>query len=1182
MRLKTLELKGFKSFADKTVLHFDQNMTGIVGPNGCGKSNTVDAIRWVLGETRSKNLRSEKMDNLIFNGTNKRKASGRAEVSLTFENTRNLLPTEFSTVTVSRIYYRTGDSEYRLNNVKCRLKDIHNLFMDTGVSSDSYAIIELKMIDEILNNKDHSRRRLFEQAAGISKFKIRKKQTLNKLKATDADLARVEDLLFEIEGNLKTLERQAKRAQRYNKIKEQYKELSIELAVHNLQSHKSNFKSLNKREEEESDRKIALQTAITQLEADLERKKAGIITVEKELAAIQKNLNEHVSRLNTAENNKNLLNQNIRFLREQKDSLSKQIGIARELTSSLEKELEYLKWDQKGEEEASEKMIEELGGFKDSVESARTQHNTFRQQLNELERQYRQLERQLFDQEKNIAIKRTHRDNIGREIKENKLRFESRQEELELLSVDAKKVEMESNEANEQLQTMRKEEDALRKSINDLETSINKNRQKLSDLNRQLDADRNEYKLTKSLVDSLEGFPDSVKYLQKNNQQWSDNAPLLLDILNCEEEYKLAIENYLKPHLNNYVVENVDEAIAAIHLLDKAEKGKANFFILNEFNHGADSPTPSSVADAVAAVDIINVEDTHQPLMQHLLKDVFIVNGSFDPKKEQENGSIFISKNGKFVRRRSTLTGGSVGAYEGKRIGRKQHLTKLEKAIDRQEKKVNELKGTQKQQQADVQQHQRDLKQKVKYIHNHQQKVDKLKQRALSYQLKIENSQSFIKESENKESSLADRVKELDQEIAKMNISFDQLNQQREELAKEKEKADQQFQEVAGNLRTANQSFNEKNIAYHKQQNRIQSILQNITFKDNQLQQTKEQLTTNQLTLEETQKKLKDIEGSLQHSGDELSSLYVEKEQKEKELSEVETRYYDERGNLDQLEKNIRIQTKNKEQVDQLLIEVKEKKNQLQIKLLSLKERLHIEFKVDINDIIDNDPLEEWDKESLGAKVEKLKGQIDRFGEINPFAVEAYDEMKTRYDFIIEQRDDLNKAKETLLTTIKEIEDTATVKFMDAFTKAREHFIQVFQSLFREGDQCDLFLTDPENPLDSTIDIIAKPKGKRPQTINQLSGGEKSLTALALIFSLYLLKPAPFCILDEVDAPLDDHNVGKFTKIIRQFSENSQFIIVTHNKNTMASVDTIYGVVMEDQGISKVVPADFRYLDNIL
>ncbi len=1181
MRLKTLELKGFKSFADKTVLHFDQNMTGIVGPNGCGKSNTVDAIRWVLGETRSKNLRSAKMDNLIFNGTNKRKASGRAEVSLTFENTRNLLPTEFSTVTISRIYYRTGDSEYRLNNVKCRLKDIHNLFMDTGVSSDSYAIIELKMIDEILNNKDHSRRRLFEQAAGISKFKIRKKQTLNKLKSTDADLSRVEDLLFEIEGNLKTLERQAKRAQRYNRIKEQYKDLSIELAVHNLQSHKTNFKSLKRREEEESDRKMALQTAITQLEADLERKKTGIVTVEQELAVLQKGLNEHVSRLNTAENNKNLLNQNIRFLREQKDSLSKQIGIARELTASLEKELEYLKWDQKGEDEASAKMMEELGGFKDSVASAREKHNTFRQQLNELERQYRQLERQLFDQEKNIAIKRTHRNSLDREIKENKLRFESRQEELELLSVDAKKAELESQEANEHLQTMRQEEEQIRKAITNLEGSINENRQKLSDLNRQLDADRNEFKLTKSLVDSLEGFPDSVKYLQKNNQQWSNNAPLLLDVLNCEEAYKLAIENYLKPYLNNYVVENVDEAVAAIHLLDKAEKGKANFFILNEFKQNA-SPTPSTYPDAVAAVDIIRVEDTHQALMQHLLKDVYIVNGTFDPKKEQENGSIFISKNGKYVRQRSTLTGGSVGAYEGKRIGRRQHLQKLEKAIEQQSKKVDELRTAQKQQQTDLQQNQRNLKQKTKYIHNHQQKVDKLKQKLLSYQLKIENSQSFIKESEHKESNLADRVKELDQEIKVLNITFDQLNQQREELAKEKTKADQQFQEIAGNLRDANQSFNEKNIAYHKQQNRIQSILQNITFKNNQLEQTKEQLNNNQVTLEDTQQKLKDIEGNLQHSGDELASLYIEKEKKEQQLSAVETRYYEERGNLDKLEKNIRIQTKNREQVDQLLSEVREKKNQLQITLLSLKERLHIEFKVDINDIIDNDPSEEWDKPTLEAKVAKLKGQIDRFGEINPFAVEAYEEMKTRYDNIVEQRDDILKAKETLLTTIKEIEETATVKFMDAFTKAREHFIQVFQSLFREGDQCDLFLTDPENPLESSIDIVAKPKGKRPQTINQLSGGEKSLTALALIFSLYLLKPAPFCILDEVDAPLDDHNVSKFTGIIRQFSENSQFIIVTHNKNTMASVDTIYGVVMEEQGISKVVPADFRYLDDIV
>ena len=336
MKLSTLEIKGFKSFADKTVLHFNENITGVVGPNGCGKSNVVDAIRWVLGEQKPTALRTEKMENLIFNGTKARKSSGMAEVSLTFENTRNLLATEFSTVTVSRHYFKTGESEYRINGVTCRLKDIHNLFLDTGISTDSYSIIELGMLDDILHDKDNSRRKLFEQAAGISKYKTRKKETLNKLSATQVDLDRVEDLLFEIENNLKELEKQAKRAQRYQKLKGDYKDNSIDLAVLTLQSQKDVYKQLNEQQTAESDTKLQIEAEIQALEASIADKKTALIDKEQSLSKLQKDLNAVTNDIHTKENDSNLSKERIKFLEEKQVSLTKNISEAEAYIASTE------------------------------------------------------------------------------------------------------------------------------------------------------------------------------------------------------------------------------------------------------------------------------------------------------------------------------------------------------------------------------------------------------------------------------------------------------------------------------------------------------------------------------------------------------------------------------------------------------------------------------------------------------------------------------------------------------------------------------------------------------------------------------------------------------------------------------------------------------------------------------
>ena len=393
------------------------------------------------------------------------------------------------------------------------------------------------------------------------------------------------------------------------------------------------------------------------------------------------------------------------------------------------------------------------------------------------------------------------------------------------------------------------------------------------------------------------------------------------------------------------------------------------------------------------------------------------------------------------------------------------------------------------------------------------------------------------------------------------------------------EKTDKDFVDLTNKLSEASSRYNQKNIEFHQQQNRTNTLNQELGFKKSQIETLTGQLTRNnevilesQMQIEESQKKAKELEGA-------LLTNYADKESYQGEVEAAEKGYYDSRGLINELDAKVRELARNKDNVITILAEINEKFNELKLSLTSLKERLSVEFSIDINVVLNEEFEMVQPVEEVQAEVDKVKKRLENFGEINPMALEAFEEMKKRFDFIVAQKKDLEDAKASLLETIKEIEDTAKTQFLDAFNKVRESFINVFHTLFSADDQCDLFLENPDDPLESKIEIIAKPKGKRPTVIDQLSGGEKTLTATALLFSLYLLKPAPFCIFDEVDAPLDDNNIAKFNKIISEFSKDSQFIIVTHNKMTMSSVDAIYGVTMPEQGVSRVVPVDFRSLN---
>lgn len=1180
MQLTQLEIKGFKSFGDKITINFNEGVTAIVGPNGCGKSNVVDAIRWVLGEQSTRMLRSEKMENIIFNGTKTRRPSNLAEVSLTFNNTKNILPTDFTKVTITRKLYRSGESEYRLNDVSCRLKDITDLFLDTGIGSDSYSIIELKMIDEIIANKDNSRRALFEEASGISKYKLRKKQTFNKLKDTEADLSRVEDLLFEIEKNLKTLENQAKKAERYFKLKEQYKSLSIMLASFRIVAFRESLSRLEEKELEHAIEFSGISTALGQLEALLQEQKLNNLNLEKNLSVQQKASHDFIAKIRNYESDKKLKNEQRYYLEEKKARLSDEI-------EKDKNQLIHVLYNQK---RLNEELFQESGlleTVQTSLASQQIEINELREkqlkskiELDSLAKENSDIQNDVYKLEKELAILNIQKEALFQEVNRNMEDANSKETELNEFnkiieqigsSLDSKQTEFIKN---------KELEDELKRQIQHNLEKIKELKETLVKESRKLDSKHNEYNLTKSMVDNLEGFPESIRFLKKNTI-WAKQAPLFSDILFCREEYRIAIENYLEPVMNHYVVETQSEAIQAIQLLSDSSRGRANFFILNGLNKKTKAKTTDLRSDdLIPALDIIDTDSKYRPLCEILLDNVYLLESGDEQEIKTalpDGAFVILSKSGMFSKNRIGMSGGSVGLFEGKRIGRVKNLEKLSKDINKTETILTKLK-------AEVEFEEEKLKSlsnasQIDLINLIQIEINKLSNEFTSVKTKQEQYLEFIENSLNRKQDIEQKIISISSELLTKEPLLAELRIKKSRKEVQLLQYQSIYNELAEVLTSKSGLFNQENIRFHQQQNKVSAIEKDLEYREILQKSLESKIESNNLELEKNQESIKESLKHADHSDEDLIAMYAQKEEFEIALRESEEEFYASRGKITESEEKITNLRKNKEQADLINNELKDQKTVIRLELNALKERLSVEFSLDINELLDeeiNQSQEYESEQDLRVKSERLKKQLDEYGVINPMALEAYQEMNERYTFIHTQKKDLAEAKASLLQTIKEIDETAKEKFMDAFINVRSHFIEVFRSLFNHEDSCDLILADPKNPLESDIDIIARPKGKRPLSINQLSGGEKTLTATALLFSLYLLKPAPFCIFDEVDAPLDDSNIDKFNNIIREFSDRSQFIIVSHNKRTIASTDIIYGVTMAEQGISRVVAVDMR------
>ncbi|WP_162426416.1 chromosome segregation protein SMC [Pontibacter pudoricolor] len=1170
MQVSRLEIKGFKSFGDRVVINFDEGITGIVGPNGCGKSNVVDAIRWVLGEQKTRNLRSDKMENVIFNGSKTRKPVQMAEVSITFDNNRGVLPTEYSQVTVTRRYHRSGDSEYLLNGVPCRLKDINELFLDTGIGSDSYAIIELKMVDEILNDKENSRRLLFEEAAGISKFRVRKKQTLKKLEETDADLERVEDVLFEIGKNMKTLERQAKQAIKYFQLKDDYKKHSLEFARRNISQYQQTMERLEQDVQRETALKEDYVGAVTEAEDAIADQKEELNRTQEQLGEMQKTMQVQTAKLRQLENDIKLKAERSTYLKERITQLRQQISQDSSNVEHIQESIGQLRDELEAVQEQFGTAEKQVKTLKDELQEANEQKQTLQDSFQDLSLQHRDKQNAVFQHHKQLEISNVQIQSIVADLDRMEQQQLTADEDAQLLAEQLLEAQELLENTTSELVSLQAKEETLLQNIEKTEQDIEGLKEQLVDLNRTRDAKQNQYNLTRSLVENMEGFPEAIKFLAQSGD-WPKPAPLLSDIIVCEPDYKGLIESYLEPYMNFFVVDDLQDALDAVELLKSQNKGRANFIILSEIEELEPTGTYSE-GDLKAAYEVVKADKKYSELLKYMLNNVYI---SDDVDLYDTDYKTILLKDGSAIKKPLSLSGGSVGVLDGNRLGRKQNLETLAKEVEElirqtdilqsrvnaqqqillnykgesQKERIKELeRETAKQQQELLtirirhEQHQQNR-------HNYTQKKEELLQR------KDELSRLYLEMSPVAETDQQD-LKRLEEELA---VYTSQLNRQQEQIA------------------VINGMYNQENIQFHQLKNRFASLQQEISYKQKTVETNQERIEGLKQEMTKAEEEITIANAFIDENEAIVEQMTEARREFGYELEEIEKKYFTLRGELDEKDKMIRELQRKRQNADELLMRMQQALNDTKIKLVSVQERLAVEFNIETNDLnLPADDTIEMPTEELSNYISGIRSTIDKMGPVNAMAAEAYVEIEERNNFITTQRNDLVNAKNTLIETINEIDTVAKEKFLESFNEIKGNFIRVFRSLFTDEDNCDLVITDPSNPLESKIEIMAQPKGKRPLTINQLSGGEKTLTAISLLFAIYLLKPAPFCIFDEVDAPLDDANIDKFNNIIRTFSNESQFIVVTHNKRTMASTDVMYGITMIEAGISRVIPVDLR------
>ncbi len=1170
MYLSKLEMVGFKSFGLKTDLEFTDGVTAIVGPNGCGKTNVVDAIRWVLGEQKTSMLRADSMDQVIFNGSRTRKPLGMAEVSLTIENNKHILPTEYSQVVITRRLFRNGESQYLLNKAQCRLRDIIDLFMDTGMGSDAYSVIELKMIETILSDKADERRHLFEEAAGVTKYKVRRKEAQRKLDAAQRDIARVQDIVREVQKTVNSLARQAEKARQHQELSTRLRELDRLLFAFEYAEEFIALTQLQDVLRTIRERRQAAEMALADAEReaiDVEQKQQ---TDEQLLRDAYVRENDVRSALSDAQQQLSVLGERLlsnqraleRLDREQVESQSQQSTTSEELEQVRERilagnrehdeatsALAQFRGAMQVAQEQLQQHRETLAQRRESLTAARQVLGERRNRLDRFRIQADGQRRRLSD----IAVQQAQLTDRLRQVEEH---IERERADLPSLDEQLARAEQNLHTAEERQRTLTAEQDVLQRESEDLRSQLGHSTASLEFLI--------------GLVDTAE----SSKFLL-TTPEWTPKGEklTLAEVINTDERLRVAIEAALGDAARYFVVDNRAEAQQAIRALSKHAVGKATF-LCRDAIPTLDAPPSLSANPRILgwASELVQSDDQLRGAVRGILGHTVVVETIEDAWDAVSTTSAVsaVTLSGEIVHRAGAVRGGSTSRTEGVRVGRRERIDQLRTEVEQLEQRRSDLESRLRAVRAelttiDLRRLGDDVR-KIALIRNERvQRIDALRARVDD----IVAQQGAVKD---ETAVITSELDGLQHEASGAETAVSDASDAVALCEQELETSTQALHHAEAVLQERTQEMRASELRVVQLAGEVQSLTS-----------TEVRLTSQRLTIDQRKAQREHEKSELQAQ---QGSLTSEREAAERMASQIAAKLAEATSARQALELTVketsaalhdiaeRVRHCRKD-VDAVVIEAHEvdlRCNELRLRIEALTRRATEELDLEVPEQ-PSMPDTDVSPEDLRTEIQDLRRRLTSMGNVNFLALEEHERENERLQFLTQQLADLTESERTLNATIAEINQTAREKFTSTFTAIRQNFIRLFTMLFSEDDEADLQMIESEDkdPLECTIEITAKPRGKRPHSIEMLSGGEKTLTAIALLFAIYLVKPSPFCILDEVDAPLDDANIDRYLKIIRTFAENTQFLMITHNKKTMEAADTLYGVTMEEPAVSKVV-----------
>ena len=1176
MYLKRLELQGFKSFADKTILELMPGITTVIGPNGSGKSNISDAIRWVLGEQSMKSLRGTKSMDIIFAGTQNRKSLGFAEASLVFDNSDGALPIEYTEVTVTRKIYRSGETGYFINKVPCRLKDVLELFMDTGIGKDGYSIIGQGKIDEILSNKSEDRRHIFEEAAGIVKYRTRKQESEKKLEHTKLNLLRINDILTEIEGNLEPLQIQADKAKKYLNLREELKSIEIGLFVYNIEKYKQELEKVVQDidimqtqcndEEGRLERikilKEELKSSIDEITETIENMSNIGFESQKQIEQLNSDIN--VAKTRIANNNEN----NDRYLKEIDEQNAKIQELKEEIEQKEAKKDNLKQNKEKFEKELNEKQ-EELDKLTEKLSSKELEIEGYKHTVEENTDKKYELQSEINAQNINYQNFEKRQVQIKQEMQSTISELDSTRLNKEDIAKQFNEIENKKNKAQNSLNEVAKQREEANQKIKSFESNINI-------LSSEMRIKESRLKFLIETEKEKEGYIKSVKSLLKDCENIKELGKgmngVLANIIEVPDELQTAIEMCLGASLQNIVTETETDAKRLVEHLRKNNLGRASFLPISSVKGRKLDKIKGNESGVVGiASDLVKYNKKYEQIILNLLgRTVIVDNMDTAIRVAKQNDYTFriVTTEGDLINPSGAITGGSVAKKTVNILGRSKEIEKLEK-------EVNELKVKIKKLEDEKQEYEESIEGILELSANLEKELQEIdityateKQKVISINENIDKLEKRLNRLKEEQANLEKQKEEAVSTKGDLQVEINKIIEQNEELSKiingfaELNKDDQKYIDDLNfditNLKISVSSFDESEASIQEIQERINQELENahtsIENKNAQIQQIKKDNEELEKSIQDTLQKIEEVKESVNSSSSKIEELKKERAQKSEKLSKQED--------------EITVKFKVIEDLKGQLVKLDVKKTKIDEDINGIINKMWEEYELTPNN------AEQYQKPENVAltqkRVNSLRNEIRELGSVNVDSIEEYKNLKDRYDFMSEQRLDLENTMSKLRKVISDMTQIMKEQFKEKFKVINKNFGEVFAELFG-GGKAELTLEDEENILECGIEITVQPPGKKLQNMMLLSGGEKAFTAIALLFAILKINPAPFCVLDEIEAALDDVNVFRYADYLKKFTEHTQFLVITHRKGTMEAADSVYGVTMEESGISKLL-----------